>query len=143
MLYTLEGALSLPQHPGFSAVLPALAAQFDALLAAAGALGRVPEALAPGRSTSGPERIDIVAQALRVGHLLRLHRPERPPDRVGLERLCDLLVARIEPDGAVPFDATQRPIQRNVWAAMFAEQALGFLGRDTTRPSLRDDPLIV
>jgi len=143
MLYALEGALSLPRHPRFAAVLPALAAQFDALLAATGALGRVPEALGPGRATSGPERVDIVAQALRVGHLLGLHRPERPPDRVGLQRICDLLVARIEPDGAVPFDATQRPIQRNVWAAMFAEQALGFLGRDTTRPSLRDDPLIV
>lgn len=129
LLYTFEGVLCLPQHAQFHTVLPQLAAQFDSLLEDARALGRVPESLRDATATAGPERLDILAQTIRVGHLLQAHRPQRPPDRIGLARLQQILVEHVRRDGAVPFAVESHPTQYNVWAAMFAEQALGFVPR--------------
>ena len=41
-----------------------------------------------------------------------------------LDALTDRLARAIGPDGAVPFAPGAHPPQFNVWAAMFAEQAL-------------------
>ena len=126
LLYTLEGVLALPAHPRCARALPALAAQFDALLAAAGAGGGVPASLAPGRGEDTPLRFDVLAQALRAGHALARLRPREPPDPAGLGRLRAKLAATIRPHGAVPFAAGDGDgdAHDNVWATMFAEQAL-------------------
>ena len=129
LLYTFEGILSLPRHPQFQTVLPEISAQFDGLLADTRALGRVPESRRCTTAITGPERLDILAQTIRVGHLLQAHRPQQPPDRIGLARLQQILVQNVRPGGAVPFAIGLQPIQYNVWAAMFAEQALGFVPR--------------
>ncbi len=128
LLYTIEGVLSLPEHPRCAAVLPRLAAQFDALLAAARARGGVPESLAPGAGGAAPARFDVLAQALRVGRRLPGAAPAVAPDPTGLAWLRQALVARIKPNGAIPFTTGAGQAQDNVWATMFAEQALSPAG---------------
>ncbi len=124
LLYTLEGALGRPAHPRCAQALPALAVQFDALLAAAGAHGGVPASLAPGTGDDAPARFDVLAQALRAGHALARLRPHAPPDATALARLRDALEATIRPGGAIPFAAGDGAALDSVWATMFAEQAL-------------------
>ena len=143
LLYTFEGILCFPQHPQFQTVLPQLASQFDSLLADARELGHVPESRRDATASAGPERLDILAQTIRVGHLLWAHRPQQPPDRIGLARLQQMLVQHVRRDGAVPFAVESRPTQYNVWAAMFAEQALGFVPRiDDPRSAADLAPLL-
>ncbi len=137
LLYTFEGVLGLPRHPRFRAVLPAVAAQFDALLEDVRTSGWIRES----RAERGPQRLDVAAQAIRVGRLLAAHLGSRRPDRVPLARLERLLAETIRPDGAVPFAMEQSPSRANVWAAMFADQALGMNGAPSW-PALRD-PLLV
>ena len=69
----------------------------------------------------------MIAQTLRIGYLLHAHRPQQPPDRVALARLRQVLARQVQATGAVGF-ALERRIRRkaNVWAAMFADQALAF-----------------
>jgi hypothetical protein len=123
LLYAFEGVLSLPEHPRFAALLPAVAAQFEALLETARKIGHVPESLAsPDESTL--ERCDAMAQTVRVGHLLACHCPASPLDRVGLSRIARALARRIRPHGALPFASGAATGDDNVWATMFAEQAL-------------------
>ena len=124
LLYTFEGILGLPEHPRFMAMLPQLATQFDALLAAARVHGGVPESLARDRDGGGRARFDVLAQTLRAGHWLARLRPHDPPDRVGLARLRHALVDRIKPNGAIAFSTGAESALDNVWATMFAEQAL-------------------
>jgi hypothetical protein len=138
LLYTFEGILALPQHAQFETILPQLASQFDSLLADAKALGRIPESRQRMTASTGPERLDILAQMIRVGHLLQAHRPQRPPDRLGLARFQQILVQNVRRNGAVPFAVESRPTQYNTWAAMFAEQALGFVPRDDDPRSAAD-----
>jgi len=139
LLYTFEGVLGLPRHPQFRSVLPAIAAQFDALLGQVRASGWIGESRA--RASHGPRRLDVAAQALRVGRLLAAHLPSRPPDRVALARLQALLAANVRPDGAVPFATDQSPQRPNVWTAMFADQAWG-MNRAGARAT-QGDPLLV
>jgi hypothetical protein len=143
LLYAFEGVLALPAHPRFAGALPVVAAQFDALLAQAGPDGFLPETIGAPLA-QGPERIDVLAQSLRIGHLLTAHRPQQPPDRVALLRLRHALARQVHGSGAVTFarDATAQPW--NVWAAMFADQALAFAApaRDADA-GWRTDPLLV
>jgi len=130
LLYTFEGILALPQHPQFSLVLPRVAAQFASLLAEASALGWPPESRSNAAAANAPKRLDVVAQAIRVGRLLELHGSDPLPDEVAMTRLAQLLGQHVRPDGSVPFSVQSPPRQSNVWAAMFAEQALGFTHAD-------------
>jgi len=123
---------------GNPSLTPQLASQFDSLLADARGSGRIPESRQQATASTGPERLDILAQMIRVGHLLQAHRPQRPPDRIGLARLQQILVQNVRHNGAVPFAVESRPTQYNTWAAMFAEQALGFVPRDDDPRSAAD-----
>jgi hypothetical protein len=142
LLYALEGIMALPRDARFVTVLPAVAEQFDALLAHAAPDGHIPETLTTG--TSGAARVDVMAQALRIGYLLHAHRPQQPPDRVALARLRQALARQVHATGAVGFTLEAEHAQWNVWAAMFADQALAFAvpARDAI-PWWRSDPLIV
>ena len=41
-----------------------------------------------------------------------------------------MLIRHVRLNGSVPFAVQSPPSQSNVWAAMFAEQAFGFVPRD-------------
>jgi hypothetical protein len=72
---------------------------------------------------SGDPRADVLAQALRVGALLRsagLLQDPAEPER--LDALATALGAHVRPDGGVLFSIAQG--QANTWCAMFAQQAL-------------------
>jgi hypothetical protein len=138
LLYALEGVLNLPHHPRFHDALPAVAAQFDTLLAQAGADGYLPEAAGAAK---GPLRIDVLAQALRIGSFLTAHRPQQPPDRVALTRMRKALQRHVRADSGVPFSRGDTG-QSNVWATMFADQALA-LAPPLRDASWRSDPMIV
>jgi hypothetical protein len=122
LLYAFEGILSLPAHPRFAAILPRVASQFDALLALAQAGGGVPESVAAG--APAVRRVDVVAQALRVGIFLDLHLPGRPRNRIALDRLSRTLADQVVPGRGMPFARDDAIAPANVWATMFAEQAL-------------------
>lgn len=141
LLYAFEGVLNLPRHPRFHEALPVVAAQFDALLACAGADGHLPEVAGAAK---GPLRVDVMAQALRIGYLLTAHRPQQPPDRVALTRMRQALQRQVRPGTGVPFARGGDVAQSNVWATMFADQALALATprRDADGP-WRADPMIV
>jgi len=111
LLYGIEGALSVPEHPATIAAMPQIVRQLRNLLERSMQVGHVPESL----DVSGPVRLDIVAQAIRAAMLLL-------PGHVG--QMPQLLVDYIDPDVGVPFSPSELPRRYNVWAAMFAEQAL-------------------
>ncbi len=142
LLYAFEGIMALPRDPGFAGALAAIAVQFDLLLAQAAADGHIPETLAT--AANGPARVDVIAQTLRIGYLLHAHRPQQPPDRVALARLRGVLARQVHASGAVGFTLGPDPAQWNVWAAMFADQALAFAvpARDSIQ-WWRSDPLLV
>ena len=68
-------------------------------------------------------RNDILAQALRVGILLRELQAQHAPTQVALDRLAATLIERIGAGEFLAFNADSAN-QANVWATMFAEQAL-------------------
>lgn len=142
LLYAFEGVLALPAHPRFPDALPVVATQFDALLAHAGTDGFLPETI--DATAGGPERIDVLAQTLRIGLLLAMHRPQQPPDRVALVRLRNALSREVQGSGAVTFARDGAAEQWNAWAAMFADQALSIAAsiRDADG-AWRTDPLLV
>ena len=119
-LYAIEGFLARPADGAFAARLPKITAHFDALLERSSKLGRVPETA----QNAGPTRLDIVAQTLRVGLLLELHRGDGVSHRRELDRLAATLAQYVHSDGALPFSPNADVVQLNVWTAMFAEQAL-------------------
>ena len=85
-----------------------------------------------------------MAQALRIGYLLSAHRPQQPPDRVALARLRQALTRQIRPSGSVAFARGADAAQSNVWATMFADQALAFAAPTRDADAWwRSDPLIV
>ena len=143
LLYTFEGVMALPGHRRFDDALAVVATQFDALLAHAAPDGALPETTGDDAGT-GPARVDVLAQALRIGCLLNAHRPQQPVDRSTLARLAQLLAAQVRPAGAVGFAMPATGAQANVWAAMFADQAL-VLARQPREPGAwwHGDPLLV
>lgn len=68
-------------------------------------------------------RNDILAQALRVGVLLRELETSGAPSVEALDRLASTLLERIGERSFLTFN-TEAPAQANVWCTMFAEQAL-------------------
>ena len=108
LLYAFEGVLNLPRHPRFHDTLPAVSVQFDILLAQAGNDGHLPETLGLAAAKS-PARIDVMAQALRIGYLLAAHRPQQPPDRVALARLRQTLSRQVRPGAGVAFARGAEP----------------------------------
>ena len=147
-LYAFEGILSLPQHPRTVAALPQIAAAFDSLLElgtqpGSTSRGALPERRSANVAAPGPERVDVIAQMLRVGHLLQRHLPAWLPDRVALARLRNLLVEQIRANGSVPFAIADATPSANVWAAMFADQALAFALPSRLGDADLTDPLIV
>ena len=119
-MYFLEGELALAcEHNGRTAAL------LKALLASADSAGNLPESL----TTPHVQRADIVAQALRIGVLLRAVADRRAPRQAALDQLAANLLARVHDDGAITFCEGVQPPQRNVWCAMFAEQALSWYAR--------------
>ena len=143
LLYAFEGVLDLPQHPRFHDVLPAISAQFDMLLAYASHDAHLPESLC-NSAGNGPARIDVMAQTLRIGYLLSAHRPQQPPDRVGLARIRQALARQVRPGAGIAFARSAAPAQANVWATMFADQALAFAAPERSPDAWwRSDPLIV
>lgn len=139
LLYAIEGYLNHPSHPDFAANLPMVAAIFDRLIERSRALGRVPEA----DHDPGQARLDIVAQALRIGVLLAHHRETRIGVPV-LRGLAATLEAATMHDGAIPFVEGARPLQRNAWTAMFASQAFAWQHLDARGlADLAAQPLVV
>jgi len=141
LLYAFEGVLSLPGHPRFRALLPQLVSRFGILLASADADGRLPETVASRAEERGPARVDVTAQALRVGCLLERHGGAGTIDAAAMGRLLGLLRAEVRPSGAVPFAMGVPVSYWNTWAAMFADQAVVFA--QATEFDLRADPLLV
>jgi len=141
LLYAFEGVLSLPGHASFRAVLPQLVSNFEVLLASADAGGRLPESLASRAEERGPARVDVTAQALRVGCLLERHSGPGTIDALAMERLRRQLEAEVRPSGAVPFAMGFPATYWNTWAAMFADQALVFA--QASEFDVLADPLLV
>lgn len=113
-LYFAEGTL---------VCAPQAAADVGRLLARLLALGDTDGNL-PEAEDSNVPRSDIVAQALRVGVLLRARGVAGAPSLERLEALADTLVRRLLPSGAMPFRADIATPQANLWCSMFAEQGL-------------------
>ena len=114
-LYFAEGLLvARPQSA------PQLATLLRRCLELQHADGSLPEA----QHGSALARSDIVAQALRVGLLLREIGVVEAPTAAELERLAAVLTARIDRDGRIAFLPGATPPQPNVWCGLFAEQAL-------------------
>ena len=113
-LYYVEGVLAA-QRESWAGTAPLLAR----MLALANADGALPE----GPDVAGVWRSDVLAQALRVGVVLRAHDVQGAPQRARLDAMADALAARVDAQGAIPF-RTDAPPLANVWCAMFAEQAL-------------------
>jgi len=81
-------------------------------------------------------RNDILAQALRVGILLRELHAKDAPTEGALDQLAATLLARIGDREFLAFNADSAG-QANVWATMFAEQALRWYSSSASdrRPS--------
>ncbi len=127
LLYGIEGALSLPEHPASVTAMPHMVRQLRELLERSTRLGYIPESF----GGTGQVRLDILAQAIRAVALLL-------PDDVG--QMAQVLVHYIDPDLGIPFSPGELPLQYNVWTSMFAEQALfaaGCAPRDALIADLR------
>jgi hypothetical protein len=131
-LYLIEGWLMLWGQSGLPACLDHADAAFRIVLGEIGPEQRVLPAIA-GRHDLAV-RSDVLAQALRAGLLL-----ERAVGFDGAQasdwskarsRLEQALLSRVTPEGGIEFDEIGR--HRNVWASLFAWQALDFLGQTET-----------
>lgn len=90
---------------------------------------QAPDGTLPETITGGAVRSDVLAQALRVGLMLRSRRHLESDEWA--ERLAALtaaLMGFVRPDGAVLFAQDQEIT--NAWCAMFAHQALRLLAYD-------------
>lgn len=141
LLYACEGILDFPDHPSFAPALPLVSRRLGDVLARVDEAGYVPESLAPG--ATGPERIDVIAQVLRVVRLCRVH-GMAVPGPGALQRAEAALRRHVHGDGGVSFSRASPGSQRNCWAAMFADQALSYAVADPARiEAWRRDPLLV
>lgn len=114
-LYFAEGLLLA--EPARSNAVAELLARCLALQSPDGSL---PEA----ETGSTIARSDIIAQALRLGLLLRERGAPPAPSDLQLGRLAAALLARIDRHGTIAFDPVAASPAANVWCAIFAEQAL-------------------
>ena len=114
-LYFAEGLLLA--EPGRADAIATLLTRCFALQNADGSL---PES----ESGSTLKRSDIIAQALRIGLLLRQGGIAGSPSDHSLDRLAAALLRRVAHDGSIAFDPAAPTREPNVWCAMFAEQAL-------------------
>ncbi len=108
LLYGLEGLMLVPS----TETLDVAEAVYNRVFAA----------------VAGEGRSDVLAQALRVGALLRASGRLRGDGSTrGLDELAAALVRHVRPDGGVAFAAGQD--RANAWCAMFALQALVLASR--------------
>jgi len=119
MFYAIEGALAPGAASVSAAKLSSLAQQIDRVLEAALPHGVPKESAAPG----APGRIDVAAQCVRATCLLRARDGRWSPDAHALTKMLHAVVCYTSPEGFLPI-ADHGGGPRNVWAAMFAEQAL-------------------
>lgn len=120
-LYGLEGVLML--NPTSSArMMGGVERAYEHLMREQAADGTLPAAT----GASGQEvRADVLAQALRIGQVLRATRRLADDEWVGrLDALAGALLRHVRADGSVTFSA-EHPVA-NAWCAMFAHQALVF-----------------
>jgi hypothetical protein len=133
VLYALEGMLLRASAQDDLDVVERVFARLMELQASDGSL---PETVAGGNTRS-----DVLAQALRMGLLLRGRLCLTEPiwnDRFDL--LTRALLEYIRPDGGVQFSLDQ-PIS-NAWCAMFAQQALYLRACDGSLPPAAYDLLV-
>jgi len=146
-LYAFEGILSRPQHPPTVAALPKIAAAVDALLDLQRHGGAndatLPERRSAAATDDQPARVDVLAQALRIACVVQQWLPAWVPDRAALTRIRALLAARVRTDGSLPFALNEVVPVSNVWAAMFADQALALASGPHAADNRAADPLIV
>jgi hypothetical protein len=117
-LYFAEGLLlSRPDRAD------AVAAQLRRILDQTLPDGSLPETAGEFATGAARVRNDILAQALRVGVLLRELRADSAPTPDALDRLAASVLTRIGERDFASFDAGTSG-QPNVWCTMFAEQAL-------------------
>ena len=127
-LYFAEGLLlSRPDR------VDAVAQLLRRCLATKRADGALPETAG---EADGKVRNDILAQALRVGLLLREFGASQAPAEAELDSLATTLMSRVAARDSLPFDA-DTAAQANVWGTMFAEQALRWYANsaDSARPT--------
>jgi len=138
--YAIEGLLSCPRDKESSSVLPRIAMEFRLLIADAQRQGQLSET----RGARGRQRLDVVAQAVRAGQLLRPRWSENGPELAFVSKMTRVLVRHIGDTGTLPFDPCAKELQFNAWSAMFAEQALDLVERREHRAVHADgNPCIV
>jgi hypothetical protein len=130
LLYGIEGALGLPNHPAAARALPQIARQLRDLLKRCSDSGHLPESLL----SDGRTRLDIVAQAVRA-MVLALSAWD---SQEGVHRMTRALVGHVDPARGIPFSPSERPVQYNAWTAMFAEQAFFAAQSNPSSPLLAD-----
>jgi hypothetical protein len=144
LLYAFEGVLGWPDHPQFTSNLRIVAIQFAALLELAGENGQLPEVIGTAARGMETARVDIIAQAIRIGSLLAAHGAPHSPNQLVLARLRNALANAVRPCGSVGFVLDARRTECNSWAAMFSDQALAFAGAvPELATRLCSDPLLV
>lgn len=116
---------------------PARADAIATLLTRCLALQNADGSLPESESGSKLKRSDIIAQALRVGLLLRQRGIVDSPSDHSLDLLAAALLGRVADDGSIVFDPAAPTREPNVWCAMFAEQALRWYAdwRDHAAPA--------
>jgi hypothetical protein len=126
LFYGLEGMLirAGTANEESKAELASIAVLYARLMELQASDGTLPETIA-----GGPVRSDVLAQALRVGLLLRSRRHLQDNEWTErLDALAAALLGFVRPDGAVLFSQDQEIT--NAWCAMFAHQALRLLAHD-------------
>ena len=95
------------------------------------------------RRSARPARVDVIAQTLRVGLCCARTAPLQPADR-GRSRGSRTCSRASSPTGAVAFAMPPAGRAANVWAAMFADQALAFAAPPREPDAWwRGEPLLV
>jgi hypothetical protein len=134
LLYCLEGALLIGAC-NTPRLRTELAGAYERLMAHQRADGSLPGSLSPGQEVV---RADVLAQALRVGALVRSRGALDGDDwRRRLDGLARALCSHIRADGSVAFHHGDG--RGNAWAAMFAHQALVAYVREAEGKAQRDD----
>jgi hypothetical protein len=114
LLYGLEGMVMDAAEP-----LDRVEAEFERLMQAQQSNGWLPDRF----FDATVQRSDVLAQALRIGALLRASGRLQGQDWADrLDLLADRLIEHVRPDGSVAFAHDQEIA--NTWCAMFAHQAL-------------------